>query len=74
MTRRAALQLTPALLAQSSGFIKGLGTVSFPKDMPFQQRCALARKYGFGAIEVRCYVAGEHRSTLPLWVLQTPTD
>ncbi len=27
----------------------------------------------FGAIEVRCYVAGEHRSTLPLWVLQTPT-
>lgn len=27
----------------------------------------------FGAVEVRCYVAGEHRSTLPLWVLQTPT-
>lgn len=27
----------------------------------------------FGAVEVRCYVGGEHRSTLPLWVLQTPS-
>ena len=27
----------------------------------------------FGAVEVRCYVAGEHRTTLPLWVMQTPS-
>ena len=27
----------------------------------------------FGAVEVRCYVGGEHRTTLPLWVMQTPT-
>ena len=27
----------------------------------------------FGAVEVRCYVAAEHRCTLPLWVLQTPS-
>lgn len=54
MTRRTALQLAPALMAQSKGpYIKGIGTVSFPKEMPFARRCQLARKYGFGAIEVR---------------------
>ena len=54
MTRRTALQLAPALMAQSKGaYIKGIGTVSFPKDMPFATRCQLARKHGFGAIEVR---------------------
>lgn len=28
----------------------------------------------YGAIEARLYVDGELRRTLPLWVLQTPTD
>lgn len=28
----------------------------------------------FGSVEVRCYVGGEHRRTLPMWVLQTPTQ
>ena len=53
MTRRTALQMAPALLAQSKTFTKGVGTVSFPKEMPFAERCRLAGKYGFGAIEVR---------------------
>lgn len=54
ITRRTALQLAPALLAQSNGFVKGVGTVSFPKEMPFAERCRLARKNGFGVIEIRC--------------------
>ncbi|MSO37919.1 MAG: hypothetical protein EXQ69_06670 [Acidimicrobiia bacterium] len=26
----------------------------------------------YGSVEVRCYVDGEHRCTLPMWILQTP--
>ncbi|MBI2689955.1 MAG: sugar phosphate isomerase/epimerase [Acidobacteria bacterium] len=55
LTRRIILQsAAAALVAQTPGFIKGVGTVSFPKEMPFPERCRLAKKYGFGAIEVRC--------------------
>lgn len=55
ITRRTALQLASATLAAAPGprFIKGIGTVSFPKEMPFAGRCRLARKHGFAAIEVR---------------------
>jgi hypothetical protein len=28
----------------------------------------------FGQVEVRLYVAREHRRSLPIWVLQTPTE
>jgi hypothetical protein len=28
----------------------------------------------YGSIEIRFYVSGEHRRTLPIWVLQSPTD
>jgi hypothetical protein len=27
----------------------------------------------FGPVEVRLYVDGEHRSTLPIWMMQTPS-
>ncbi len=27
----------------------------------------------YGSIEIRLYIAGEHRRTLPIWVLQSPT-
>jgi hypothetical protein len=27
----------------------------------------------FGSVEIRLYVAREHRRTLPIWVLQTPS-
>ncbi len=56
MTRRTALQLAPAAFAQSAatpGFVKGVGTVSFPREMPFARMCQLARKYGLGVLELR---------------------
>jgi hexulose-6-phosphate isomerase len=28
--------------------------VSFPREMAFAERCRLARKHGFGAVEIRC--------------------
>lgn len=55
LTRRLALQMAPALFAApSSIYTKGIGTVSFPKEMAFGERCRLARKHGFGAVEIRC--------------------
>src|SRR3954471_20013826 len=28
----------------------------------------------YGSVEIRLYIAGEHRRTLPIWVLQPSTD
>ncbi len=42
-----------AMPAQSAGFVKGVGTVSFPKGMGFAEICRTAKKHGFGCIEVR---------------------
>lgn len=43
-----------AAAAQPPQYTKGIGLVSFPRELPLGEKCKLARQAGFKAIEIRC--------------------
>jgi len=54
MITRREFGALAAAAAQPPQYIKGIGLVSFPREMPLSEKCELAREAGFKAIEIRC--------------------